>query len=248
MASALAAIASRSISLSPGCCSANNASRRPAGKADERLRPHDGRLACPEFHGDAVHAVHARARHQSEIHPICRVLRQFLLPSPIRCEPFRWLSPTNSQKLRVPSVRTQRVLNHTTAPLTDRISAVGREEWQGVPDGSRRTSAPSMGQSSFFRHGTFATSSMSMHTESASTPTPAFPVTDEVRHALAVAKRGADELLIEAEFAQKLAKSAATGKPLRIKLGLDPTAPDIPYRPHRRVETRCVNCRISAIR
>ncbi|MGN6703205.1 MAG: tyrosine--tRNA ligase, partial [Burkholderiaceae bacterium] len=47
------------------------------------------------------------------------------------------------------------------------------------------------------------------------------------RHALAVAKRGADELLIEEEFAQKLARSAATGKPLRIKLGLDPTAPDI---------------------
>jgi tyrosyl-tRNA synthetase len=56
---------------------------------------------------------------------------------------------------------------------------------------------------------------------------PAFPITDEVRHALAVTKRGVDELLIEEEFAQKLAKSAATGTPLRIKLGLDPTAPDI---------------------
>ncbi|HKT94409.1 MAG TPA: tyrosine--tRNA ligase, partial [Paraburkholderia sp.] len=55
----------------------------------------------------------------------------------------------------------------------------------------------------------------------------AFPVTDEVRHALAVTKRGVDELLIEEEFEQKLARSAATGKPLRIKLGLDPTAPDI---------------------
>jgi tyrosyl-tRNA synthetase len=54
-----------------------------------------------------------------------------------------------------------------------------------------------------------------------------FPITDEVRHALAVTKRGVDELLIEEEFAQKLARSAATGKPLRIKLGLDPTAPDI---------------------
>jgi len=55
----------------------------------------------------------------------------------------------------------------------------------------------------------------------------AFPITDDVRAALAVAKRGCDELLIEDEFAQKLARSAATGKPLRIKLGLDPTAPDI---------------------
>jgi tyrosyl-tRNA synthetase len=56
---------------------------------------------------------------------------------------------------------------------------------------------------------------------------PVYPVTDAVRHALDIAKRGADELLIESEFAQKLARSAATGKPLRIKLGLDPTAPDI---------------------
>src|SRR5471032_1186269 len=53
------------------------------------------------------------------------------------------------------------------------------------------------------------------------------PLTDEVQAALAIAKRGCDELLIEAEFAQKLARSAASGKPLRIKLGLDPTAPDI---------------------
>ncbi|HTJ94523.1 MAG TPA: tyrosine--tRNA ligase [Pararobbsia sp.] len=58
-------------------------------------------------------------------------------------------------------------------------------------------------------------------------PNPAYPLTDEVRHALSVAKRGCDELLIEEEFAQKLARSAATGKPLRIKLGLDPTSPDI---------------------
>jgi tyrosyl-tRNA synthetase len=59
------------------------------------------------------------------------------------------------------------------------------------------------------------------------TSKPDFPVTDEVRHALAVTRRGADELLIEEEFTQKLARSAATGTPLRIKLGLDPTAPDI---------------------
>jgi tyrosyl-tRNA synthetase len=64
-----------------------------------------------------------------------------------------------------------------------------------------------------------------MSTEPSSKPV--FPITDEVRHALAVTKRGVDELLIEEEFAQKLARSAATGKPLRIKLGLDPTAPDI---------------------
>ncbi|MEX3954519.1 tyrosine--tRNA ligase [Trinickia sp. EG282A] len=66
-----------------------------------------------------------------------------------------------------------------------------------------------------------------MSTESTAKPAPTYPITDEVRHALAVAKRGADELLIEEEFAGKLARSVATGKPLRIKLGLDPTAPDI---------------------
>jgi tyrosyl-tRNA synthetase len=56
---------------------------------------------------------------------------------------------------------------------------------------------------------------------------PDFSMTPEIERALARVKRGADELLIEAEFAQKLARSAQTGKPLRCKLGLDPTAPDI---------------------
>lgn len=54
-----------------------------------------------------------------------------------------------------------------------------------------------------------------------------YPVTDEVKKALALIKRGTDTLLIEEELEQKLARSAATRKPLRIKLGLDPTAPDI---------------------
>jgi tyrosyl-tRNA synthetase len=42
-----------------------------------------------------------------------------------------------------------------------------------------------------------------------------------------ITKRGCEELLVEADWLQKLARSEATGKPLRIKLGLDPTAPDI---------------------
>ena len=54
-----------------------------------------------------------------------------------------------------------------------------------------------------------------------------FAVTDEVRAALAVTLRGCDELIPEHEWTRKLARSAATGVPLRIKLGLDPTAPDI---------------------
>lgn len=52
-------------------------------------------------------------------------------------------------------------------------------------------------------------------------------VDDEVLEALAVTQRGCDELLPQAEWVQKLARSRATGVPLRIKLGLDPTAPDI---------------------
>jgi tyrosyl-tRNA synthetase len=54
-----------------------------------------------------------------------------------------------------------------------------------------------------------------------------YPVTEEVKRAISLIKRGIDTLLIEDELVQKLARSAATGKPLRIKLGLDPTAPDI---------------------
>ena len=59
------------------------------------------------------------------------------------------------------------------------------------------------------------------------TPLPKFPVTDAVREAMAVSLRGCDELLPESDWLAKLARSAATGVPLRIKLGLDPTAPDI---------------------
>lgn len=44
---------------------------------------------------------------------------------------------------------------------------------------------------------------------------------------MATIRRGVDTLLIEEELEQKLARSKATGVPLRCKLGLDPTAPDI---------------------
>ena len=54
-----------------------------------------------------------------------------------------------------------------------------------------------------------------------------YPVTDRVQEALAVSLRGAEELIPQQDWVQKLARSEATGVPLRIKLGLDPTAPDI---------------------
>ena len=53
------------------------------------------------------------------------------------------------------------------------------------------------------------------------------PVTDRVLEALAVTKRGCEELIPEDAWVKKLARAEATGQPLRIKLGLDPTAPDI---------------------
>ena len=57
------------------------------------------------------------------------------------------------------------------------------------------------------------------------------PVSDRLsestRAALAIATRGADELIVESEFSAKLARSEVSGVPLRIKLGLDPTAPDL---------------------
>jgi tyrosyl-tRNA synthetase len=45
----------------------------------------------------------------------------------------------------------------------------------------------------------------------------------EIADALALIKRGADELIVESELAGKLAE----GRPLRIKAGFDPTAPDL---------------------
>ncbi len=45
----------------------------------------------------------------------------------------------------------------------------------------------------------------------------------DVTEALARIKRGCDELIVEEELVRKL----KTGRPLRIKLGLDPTAPDL---------------------
>src|SRR6186997_431477 len=40
-------------------------------------------------------------------------------------------------------------------------------------------------------------------------------------------QKGTVEVIREAELRAKLEKSAAAGKPLRVKLGADPTAPDI---------------------
>jgi len=48
-----------------------------------------------------------------------------------------------------------------------------------------------------------------------------------VEEQLAYLKKGSSEIIRETELRAKLEKSRATGKPLRVKLGLDPTAPDL---------------------
>lgn len=60
-----------------------------------------------------------------------------------------------------------------------------------------------------------------------SEPAASHPVTDRAREALAATRRGCEELLPEADWLKKLARSEATGVPLRIKFGMDPTAPDL---------------------
>ena len=52
-------------------------------------------------------------------------------------------------------------------------------------------------------------------------------IEESVQSALDVTLRGCEELLPRAEWVAKLQRSHRTGQPLRIKLGLDPTAPDI---------------------
>src|SRR6266851_1593406 len=50
---------------------------------------------------------------------------------------------------------------------------------------------------------------------------------EPVEEQLAYLKKGVAEIIPEAELTAKLAKSRKTGKPLRVYLGVDPTAPDI---------------------
>ena len=58
----------------------------------------------------------------------------------------------------------------------------------------------------------------------AGTSSPAFPPVDEQLVAL---RKGVVDLLVEADLRRKLERSRANGKPLRVKVGFDPSAPDI---------------------
>src|SRR5215813_10181212 len=53
---------------------------------------------------------------------------------------------------------------------------------------------------------------------------PNFPPVDEQ---LAYLKKGAAEIIRESELRERLEQSLKTGKPLRVKAGFDPTAPDL---------------------
>lgn len=66
-----------------------------------------------------------------------------------------------------------------------------------------------------------------MNTNFSTNPPVSTPLSDRVREALSITLRGCEELLPQDEWVKKLVKSETTGQPLRIKLGLDPTAPDI---------------------
>ena len=49
----------------------------------------------------------------------------------------------------------------------------------------------------------------------------------DIKQQIEIIKRGAVDLISEAELEAKLKKAEAEGRPLRVKLGLDPTAPDL---------------------
>ncbi|MBN2189612.1 MAG: tyrosine--tRNA ligase [Candidatus Aureabacteria bacterium] len=63
-----------------------------------------------------------------------------------------------------------------------------------------------------------------------------------IKEQLKILCNGVEEIVPEAEFRKKLEKSASTGKPLKIKCGIDPTKPDVhighlvPYRKMRQFQ------------
>src|SRR5688572_4815550 len=53
------------------------------------------------------------------------------------------------------------------------------------------------------------------------------PTSLTVDEQIAALRRRTERIVPEEDLRKKLARSAKTGKPLRIKLGMDPTAPDV---------------------
>ena len=50
---------------------------------------------------------------------------------------------------------------------------------------------------------------------------------EKVKEIFEIVKRGSEEILVEADLKKKIASSLQKRKPLNIKLGLDPTSPDL---------------------
>ncbi|HVJ65916.1 MAG TPA: tyrosine--tRNA ligase [Bdellovibrionota bacterium] len=64
-------------------------------------------------------------------------------------------------------------------------------------------------------------------TSESSTPTYSAEVLAQAKKQLEIIRRGVEEIIPEAELFEKLCKSLSTAKPLRVKLGVDPTRPDL---------------------
>ncbi len=52
-------------------------------------------------------------------------------------------------------------------------------------------------------------------------------MSDDIKQAVEILKRGTAEIFTESELAERLTEAAQSGRQMRIKLGLDPTSPDI---------------------
>ena len=50
---------------------------------------------------------------------------------------------------------------------------------------------------------------------------------EKVKEIFEIVKRGSEEILVETDLKKKVAVSLREGKPLNVKLGLDPTSPDL---------------------
>src|SRR3954452_7626898 len=64
-----------------------------------------------------------------------------------------------------------------------------------------------------------------MHLPGVPTIPPEMPLT--IDEQIALLSRRCERMLTEADLRKKMERSQSTGKPLRIKLGMDPTAPDV---------------------
>ncbi len=117
---------------------------------------------------------------------------------------------------------------HGATPLNSNAASTGMKQGHG-PRRSPKSSpnfTESPARSRVGNRPTFL-AEMSANVSDPSRATLAHPVTERVREAMRITLRGVQELVPEHEWLAKLAQSEATGVPLRIKFGMDPTARDL---------------------